>query len=350
MKKEITQKIINAVFYSNGLLLVISIFAGFLKPTFIPLLSIIGLFFPLLWIINALFLLLFLIRRKRIAVISLIILLTGIYQVSLVFNISNKENKQTKTLNLVSFNTGNADTINPFTKRQEVFKNPFFQESDIICLQEFTPKNEIGISVLEAFKHKKSIDYYGTEESDSSGLSVYTNYEIIKYGWLKQDMEDTYALWALLNIDNDTIKIINVQLQSIRLEEEELESMTEISQIGKLPGNISSIYSKLKRGFLWREEQIEQLTKLIKKSKYPIILCGDFNDPPSSFSYNELSKLLKDAFMEKGDGFGFTYAGGMPFLRIDYFMVSEEINVVNYKKINKTHSDHYPIEIEVESR
>ena len=349
MKKEITQKIINSAFYFNGLLLVISIFAGFLKPTFMPLVSVIGLFFPLLGILNALFLLLFLIRRKRIAVVSLILLLSGIYQVSLVFNISNKENIQIKTLNLVSFNTGNADTVNTFTKRQEVFKNPVFQESDIICLQEFIPKNEIGISVLEAFKYKKSIDYYGIEESDSNGLSVYTNYEIIKYGWLKQDTEDTYALWALLAIDNDTIKIINVQLQSIRLEEDEVESMTEISQIGKLPGNISSIYSKLKRGFLWREEQIGQLSELIKKSKYPIILCGDFNDPPSSFSYNELSKLLKDAFMEKGDGFGFTYAGGMPFLRIDYFMVSEEINVIAYKKINKTHSDHYLIEVEVKN-
>ena len=222
-----------------------------------------------------------------------------------------------------------------------------FQKADIICLQEFTPTDQKGIDNLEAFKNKVSVDFYGIEDSDSSGLSVYTNFEIIKFGWLKQDMEDTYALWTLLNIDNDTIKIINVQLQSIRLEENEIESMTEIRRIGKLPGNIFSIYSKLKRGFVWREEQIEQLTKLIKTCEYPIILCGDFNDPPASYSYNELSKLLNDAFLEKGNGFGFTYAGSLPFLRIDYFMLSNEIRVVSYKRLNKTHSDHYPIGIEI---
>ena len=97
-----------------------------------------------------------------------------------------------------------------------------------------------------------------------------------------------------------------------------------------------------------QNRQVTKITNLIKASEYPVILCGDFNDPPSSFTYREISNLLNDAFLEKGNGFGFTYAGGLPFLRIDYFMVSEELCISSFQRINNTHSDHYPIGVEVD--
>ena len=349
MSKRIFQKALRAAFYFSGTLLFISIIASFLKPSGFSLFSFIALFFPLLWIFNALFLLFFLIIRSRLAIVSLILFLTGIYQVSLIYNFSGgeKSGNRANKINLISFNTGNADTTNALECRKEAFENELFYKSDIICLQEFIPENAIGIDILENFKNKINVDFYGIADGDSSGLSVYTNYEIVDFGWLKQELDDTYALWCTLNIGNDTITIINVQLQSIRLEDEELESMTKITQIYHLPGHFFSIYAKLKRGFLWREEQVENLKKLINSSEHPVVLCGDFNDPPSSFTYREISKLLRDAFLEKGKGFGFTYAGRLPFLRIDYFMVSEEISISTYQKINKTHSDHYPLSVQI---
>ncbi len=289
--------------------------------------------------------------RSRLAIISLLLLLSGIYQVSLIYNISgaDKPDIENNVLKLVSYNTGNADTINSLESRKETFGNEAFMSSDIICLQEFTPNNDIGIDVLEKFNNKINVDYYGIRGSDSVGLSVYTNYEIIDFGWLKQEMEDTYALWCNLNIKSDTITVINVQLQSIRLTDEQVESMTNLKQIINLPGNLSSIYSKLVRGFRWREDQVENIRKLIETSKYPIILCGDFNDPPSSYSYREISSLLVDAFMEEGSGLGTTYAGKLPFLRIDYIMVDEGFSVREYIKVSDTHSDHYPVWVEVEN-
>ena len=284
------------------------------------------------------------------AIISLLLLLLGIYQISLIYNISftGKPYRATSLLKLISYNTGNADTINSLESRKETFSNEAFMSSGIICLQEFTPNNDIGIDVLERFNNKINVDYYGVAGGDSSGLSIYTNYEILEFGWLKQELEDTYALWCNINIQGDTITLINVQLQSIRLEDEEVESMTNFTQIINLPGNLSSIYSKLERGFLWREEQVGNITNMIKNSQYPVILCGDFNDPPSSYSYREISCLLVDAFLEEGSGLGSTYAGKLPFLRIDYIMVGEGFNVLEYHKIHGTHSDHYPVWVEVE--
>jgi len=345
LKREVFRVSIYVIFCFIGLLLLISIFASLLNPVDFPFFSFVALFFPLLWIINALFLLFFLIKRNRLVFVTLILLLLGNYQVSLIYNVSNKEKPSfsAKGINLITFNTGNADTIDSFKKRKDMFESELFQTSDIICLQEFTPCNDSGIILLESFKHKISVDYYGVYSGDSSGLSVYTNFKIIKYGWLKQNREDTYALWCDLIISDDTIKLINIQLQSIRLEDDELESMTQIRKFINLPSRLASIYSKLKRGFVWREEQVRKLEVLISTSNHPVILCGDFNDPPSSYTYRQLFGLLDDSFLEKGNGFGFTYAGRLPFLRIDYVMVDEGLEVLSYQKINSTYSDHYPV-------
>jgi len=244
---------------------------------------------------------------------------------------------------IISYNTGNSDTLNLTKRRKEIFNDKLFLDSDIICLQEFCPNDELGIDVLENFENSVSVDYYGIINGDSSGLSFYTNYEITNFGHLKQKLEDTYALWCTIVINNDTINLINVQLQSIRLEEDELESMTELTKITSLPGNFVSIYSKLERGFLWREEQVAMLEELITGSNYPVVLCGDFNDPPSSYTYVQIAKLLNDSFLKKGNGLGTTYAGKLPLLRIDYIMVEDGIEVNSFEKISNTYSDHFGI-------
>ena len=349
MKNNPFYKILRFIFLIVGILLLISVIAPLLKPTTFQFFSVVALFFPVFWFTVIVFLILFLIAKSRLAIISMLLLLTGFYQLMLIFNFPDglESNTKINKIKLITFNTGNNERINPLENRKQSFSNELFQTSDIICLQEFTPTDDFGIDVLQKFNNNVNVDYYGVAGGDSSGLSIYTNSEIVDFGWLKQELEDTYALWCNVDIQGDTITVINVQLQSIRLNDEELESMTNFKQIINLPGNLSSIYSKLVRGFLWREEQVENLINLIKNSQYPVILCGDYNDPPSSYSYSEISNLLIDTFMEKGSGFGTTYAGKLPFLRIDYIMVDEGFNVLDYQKVYDTHTDHYAISAEV---
>jgi endonuclease/exonuclease/phosphatase family metal-dependent hydrolase len=75
--------------------------------------------------------------------------------------------------------------------------------------------------------------------------------------------------------------------------------------------------------FAMRARQAEILREHIAASPHPVIVCGDFNDTPLSYSYRLMSKGLKDSFMEKGWGLGTTYAGALPALRIDYILCSQ---------------------------
>ena len=78
-------------------------------------------------------------------------------------------------------------------------------------------------------------------------------------------------------------------------------------------------------------------------SPYPIILCGDFNDTPTSFTYKQLSKDLNDSFTNSGRGLGSTYNGKIPALKIDYILYSPNLNQVDFETNEVKLSDHYPI-------
>jgi len=66
-----------------------------------------------------------------------------------------------------------------------------------------------------------------------------------------------------------------------------------------------------------------------------------------SYSYNQISQLLNDAFKEGGWGIGNTYRGVFPSYRIDYIFYSPDLEAHSYKRSNEEISDHYPISAQI---
>jgi endonuclease/exonuclease/phosphatase family metal-dependent hydrolase len=56
-----------------------------------------------------------------------------------------------------------------------------------------------------------------------------------------------------------------------------------------------------------------------------------------------MKRRLSDSFNSGGSGFGVTYAGQLPFLRIDYVMHDDHFKTEGYRKYKITCSDHYPV-------
>jgi endonuclease/exonuclease/phosphatase family metal-dependent hydrolase len=93
-----------------------------------------------------------------------------------------------------------------------------------------------------------------------------------------------------------------------------------------------------------RAEQAEQLRAHILSSPHPVIVCGDFNDTPNSYTYHHIAAGLTDAFEEKGFGLGTTFGGALPMLRIDYLLTDPGIRVHDCRVVRDTEwSDHYPV-------
>ena len=109
-----------------------------------------------------------------------------------------------------------------------------------------------------------------------------------------------------------------------------------------------NIINKIKTASVKRSKQVDAVANHIESSPYPVIICGDFNDPPSSYTYNRISGDLKDAFVESGSGFGNTYNGLIPLLRIDYILHSPQIRSTDFKTVKQNLSDHFPITCKME--
>jgi endonuclease/exonuclease/phosphatase family metal-dependent hydrolase len=94
---------------------------------------------------------------------------------------------------------------------------------------------------------------------------------------------------------------------------------------------------------LKRSEQVFKIKDHANACQCPYVISGDFNDTPTSFAVNEMSKGMKNAFTEKGSGFGRTYNGSFPNYQIDYILATPQFDVRDYDIIEKRLSDHYPV-------
>ena len=60
-------------------------------------------------------------------------------------------------------------------------------------------------------------------------------------------------------------------------------------------------------------------------------------------SYAQKKAGFVDGFVKAGRGIGYTYAGKLPLLRIDYVWGNEQIEPMAFKRIKFKGSDHYPV-------
>src|SRR5690606_914189 len=118
-------------------------------------------------------------------------------------------------------------------------------------------------------------------------------------------------------VNSDTLRIFNVHLHSYGIDPKDFGVIESGVTREKDLEEEKVMGSKLKTGFKMRARQVEAISALIKESPYPVIVCGDLNDTPASYSYKQLKQGLHDAFVRSGKGIGQTFINKLPALRID---------------------------------
>jgi len=349
----------------NGLavlLLVISYFSVYINPKSFSIIAFFGLGYPIILAINLLFIIFWFFVKLRYGFISILFILLGWNHMGRLvqFNPSNELTANASQIKILSYNiqnfvkenTSTTKYIQDFENQQEITNFIAKEKADIICLQEVLYDKEnfeqFPIQYGEKFncQYSYSRNYYPNRKNKIDALVIFTHYPIINKGYFEY-LDKTIGIYCDILMENDTVRLYNLHLASIHFRREEYDFISDITKQQdqeEFKANSLKVISKMNTAFIKRGYQTNILTAHISKSPFPVIICGDFNDTPSSYAYRKISKNLKDAFVESGKGFGITYAGkNFPAFRIDFIFHDTRFTSGDFQRHKIPYSDHYPI-------
>jgi len=350
--------VVNLVFI---VLLLLSYLSLFVSPAEFWPLAFFGLAYPIFILFNVFFVLFWLVFLKKYFLLSLIAILLGYNQIGTYFKISGKEHSLSfeKNIKVMSYNVRLFDLYNWRNESSRKTQTAIFgliqsEAPDILCIQDYYSGGGKNANFADTICQQSGFKYRSIELINKEkkglpyGLAIFSKYPIV--GLQKVEFSNSKVNFCLASdviIGKDTIRVVNMHLESIKFGKEDYSFVNDITKAqtenDKLKKGVRAIAVKMKFAYIKRASQIETVVAFLKKSPYKIILTGDFNDTPVSYTYRQMDKLLDDTFVDAGKGLGQTHGQMLPMLRIDYIFHSKGIQTIEHKTINKDYSDHFPL-------
>ena len=333
--------------------LLLSYSASFIDPKSFWPISFLGLGYLPILLINIGFIVYWSLRKIKYALFSLITILLGWNLMTKHITFSKSESSPSDSS--IRVMTYNAHMLKPVEKLEKPVKDEFIDivkevNPDIFCVQEFNSTIKGKKKFSEIVKKQADFENYFFAPSeqndyDAYGQIIFSKFPIINSGLIKKN---EYGINRVIYVDIvkalDTIRVYNVHLRSFGLQGEDKEFIQNPSGVkGDEERKTKRVGRKLKGAFEQRSNQAESLREHLLDSDYPNLVMGDFNDTPMSYSVNLISKNMRNAFQEKGNGWGVTHFQMLPILQIDYIFCDKDFEVKNYQVVKKKLSDHYPV-------
>ena len=339
-------------------LLLLSYSSIMVNPATLWFISVIGICFVPLSIINAILLLWALKRHSKSFLIPLVALVPAFFFVGRYVQADSEEDRMTrieeagKTLKIISYNVGRFSIEGSGQPGRAAYADSVFnflksQDADIICLQEFHTDN-IG-KVKTYLQHKMpgyKFEYYLFPQGKSAfGNVTLSRLPIKKKGVIKFEESANLAIYTDYSYGGREFRIYNCHFESYNISMSGLVRSLTSKDRGEV---ITEAGNKMKKSITRRPKQVDQVFSDIENCSVESFVCGDFNDNPMSYTYYRMIRGRKDAFIEAGRGFGATFAGLWPVLRIDYVLFPRSCKAITHDIPRIPFSDHYPVVTEIE--
>ncbi|MFT5861066.1 MAG: endonuclease/exonuclease/phosphatase family metal-dependent hydrolase [Flavobacteriaceae bacterium] len=343
------------------LALILSYLSTLIHPETVRILPLFGLAYWIIFLGNVILLITWFILKSKMKWLVLGVLLVGgtIPFRTFCFGWDNANDTQSTELKLVSYNVRLFDLYNPSSKeglktRSKIFNYLRRQEADVYCLQEFYHQEKLPqYDRKDTLKEILSSPHLHTRfsspdfKTQSFGVAIYSKHKIVRQGEITfSDVDKTYNYCIYVDIVKraDTFRVYNVHFQSIHFQKDDYALFNdEESSTGEMDSNATKLISKLLDAYPIRAEQAKKVLKHISGSPHPVIVCGDFNDTPMSYTYSQFSQDLVDAYRNTSIGVGSTYAGKVPAGRIDYIFHDQSMGSCRFAIQKEKLSDHYGI-------
>lgn len=347
--------IVNLVF----VLLLLGVYVGVrVSPEYIAELSLLSYVYPFLLVVNVLFCLLWLFLKWKYLFVPLAVVLIGVNFIPRFIGLNSENDNiaegslRVMTYNVRNFQEGAQDDKSIAIRNKDSIL--FLVEKyapDIVCLQEYASVKKSESCFHYIMVNKLGYKHFFAPDNMANyvrGSAIYSKYDISRSGTLFPMDKEYYSMaYADINVKKQKVRIYNVHLDSYMLSEEEKKEVEDIKE-GQITSEQTSksVLKKLMQTNKKQAQEVRELSNVINETEGSFLMVGDFNATPYSYTYQILTKGLKDSFVEKGSGFSGTHNFFAPKFRIDYVLASEKIGVESYKQEVFDYSDHNPVVVD----
>ena len=255
----------------------------------------------------------------------------------------NSSNATASDIKVATFNV-NVQQVYDEGNTSEQIKNYLNEKAfDVVVLIEWLDKK--GSIDYGTYPHQQFVKLDAKRNNYNYGLKIVSKHKIINWKRIRFERA-TNNMAAYFDIDvNGTIqRYVATHLQSNGINSTHYHKLVNVEIDEEYKTYAFNFARRLKKLIVQRSEQTKAIQEVIADSPYPVIILGDFNDTPQSYTYQQLKKGRKDAFIEKGNGWGATYLKPFPIMRIDYILHDSELECTSYKCVSTIKSDHAMVE------
>jgi len=333
-----------------AMLLIFSCFGSIVAPIGRwPFASLSGLAFPFLYILNLLFLIFWLFVWKRGTLVPLATILICLVPTLRYFplHLFKSGAHQEPCITIMTYNTEGfgIDDNKDWTVNNPVLKFITGYGADMVFMQEAT-RNVMNLASGD--KEIKELYPYVGILSGTSAESCFSKYPIVHKEYISFENTGNGCQYLRILIGTDTLAVYNCHLESNRLGADEISGYHKFIEnpTDSVHFDVSKkVLKKLLQSTSQRAIQARMISERARQetAKY-VIVCGDFNDTPLSYSHRVFDRFLRDAYAKSGLGMGITYHEHKLYYRIDHIFCSKNI-IPLHTWIDRTQkdSDHYPV-------
>ena len=338
----------------GGLLaMALSVLNPYVDPNVFVWTSFFGLAFWEIFIFNLLVFFALLMMKTRKVWIAVLALLVAVPGLTKSFAMG-KRLADSGDLRVMTYNVHNFKHVDGKTGREdfakEIVEKVKKMDPDVLSCQEFSSfkKGKNRPECIKLFSENVGMPYvYYNLKKNYGGNVIFSKYPVkcvaSDSGFGEQN---TYGIMVSVDAGaKGKFHVANLHLLSYQITDDEIDVLMESSKSQENLEKVGkSVAHKLKYAFERRSVELQEVLSAMPDVDGPVIVCGDFNDAPLSYTYRLMQKAgFVDSFVKVGWGIRPTYGGRLPLLRIDYAWGNDEVEPVRYQRLRFKASDHYPV-------
>lgn len=244
------------------------------------------------------------------------------------------------TMNVTQFNWVDGD------KPNKSMRYILDQNADVVVIQEGLV--DFSYEQLEPVKPMlkelyKKYPYRKKAFFDVGILSKYPYTEVKSSALDKGKLNYFIKAWDVQAPGGD-IRVVSMHLSSLRFTQNDSKIIESMNKPSNRKRRVKSVVRKLDNGFRTHVRQVTAMRKLLDETTGDVIVMGDMNDTPGSYTYRTLcGDDLLDAWAESGFGPTYTFHAHHLYVKIDHIFYRGNMKLLTCRRDKEGESDHYPL-------